>query len=97
MSVEDRYSKFNVIYAIQLPDGTYAKADERQQHPLLWDQKIFAENYMEDLRRAAASIGITHWTGRIVKQYTTPFVPDGEDPADLIAELEDWLRREDKS
>jgi hypothetical protein len=88
------YSKFSVIYAIQLPDGTYAKADEQQQHPLLWDQRIFAENYMEDLRRAAASIGVTNWSGRIVKQYTTPFVPDDEDASDLIGELESWLRQE---
>jgi hypothetical protein len=89
------YSKFSVIYGIQLPDGTYAKADPAQQHPLMWDNRLFAENYMEDLRKAAASIGITHWTGRIVKQYTTPFIPDDEDPSDMIAELEGWLREQE--
>lgn len=86
------YSKFSITYGIQLPDGSYAKADPTQQHPLMWSDRIFAENYMEDLRKAAASIGITHWTGRIVHQYCTPFVPDGHDEGDLIAELETWMR-----
>lgn len=90
-SLEEDYSRFTIIFGVQLPDGTYAKSDPGQQHPLLWGERQYAEDYAEQLREAAKSLGLT-WTGRVVRQYCTPFIGDGDDAQELLAELDEWMR-----
>ena len=86
------YSKFTTTWAIQMPDGSYAKASPREERPLMWSSRELAEEYMQQIKAAAASIGITAWTGRVVRQYCTPFIGDGDDAEVLVAELEAWMR-----
>ena len=92
-SLEDDYNRFTIIFAVQLPDGTYAKETPAHEHPLLWGERQHAEFYAEQLREAARSIGL-EWNGRIVRQYCTPFVGDGDDAEQLLAELDSWLREQ---
>lgn len=82
---------FELQYAIQMPDGTIMKQNGNVGAPLLWETRDEAESYMQQLTASMGRYGV-NWQGRIVWQYMTPFVGDGDPSAHLIEELSRWLK-----
>lgn len=92
--MSDDGTQFAVHYAIEKPDGQILRAQTPvgEGEILLWNNRDYAEQYMQRIVNGSLHFGVT-WTGRIVWQYCTPFVGQGDPAGDLINELSEWLKR----
>ena len=85
---------FHVRYAVRLPNGKLAAAVTGV--PWMWSNREAAETAMGYFHEHAAKLGVTGWSGEIVRQLCTPWVGDCDDlrAAQFVDQLTDWLEKQ---
>lgn len=83
---------FQTRYGIRLPDGSMAPT----MAGTAWtcDSREVAEKAIAYFRDGAERIGVSDWSGEIVRQLCTPWISDTDNAQLLIKELNDWLAQQ---
>ena len=97
MSFHD--GEFTTQYAIRMPSGEFWRPPcghigaEQEHPPAIFDTEESAQYVLDRLRFEAARLGVHHWYGVIEKRICSPFTTS-EPGERLVADLQEWLRRQ---
>ena len=106
-------TEYTKQYAIRLPNGqlhahqpggyvisggiiSYVQDEEAIAEPVVYDTLEEAQAGIERFQAQAAHMGITEWLGHIETRHCTPF-SHTEPSADMLSDLESWLRTDESS
>jgi hypothetical protein len=84
---------FTTQFAIRLPDGGYFLSPHSDA-VVTWSEEAGAQYVLEQLRAHAAAMGINDYLGVVVHRYCTPFIGPADEGAQLIDELQTWLKQQ---
>lgn len=61
--------------------------------PLIFDRREPADAKLDELRKAAARMGVDHYGAAVVERLCTPFT-SGDPSAEFAAEVADWIAQQ---
>lgn len=83
---------FDTHWGIRLPNGQMAKTLTGQAWA--WPTREDAERALGFFRSYAAQLGVSDWSGEIVRQLATPWIGESDNAELLVAELSRWLEQQ---